>query len=153
MSISLTDSGLLMPDGQIIPTGGDRSPSYAIAETSTNRSLTYSTSWTDHLSVTFTVNQVCAIRCIGVFGPSYESGVVIGTARFQLDSGSTSPDCTVAYQADNNKATGPHGLSAGFNNVSTGSHTVKLQVRNLGSSSTWILNYWGDPDRLIVDYI
>lgn len=152
MAISLTDDGLTLSDGTTLSSATFNTDKIVQAETGTNRSLGGDSGWVDHLSVTFTVTESCAIRCIATFGPSYESGPVTGQARFILDNTTTSPECHVAKQLSINKATGPHGMTSGFNAVNPGSHTVKLQVRNYTGSTTWILNYWGDSDRLIVGY-
>lgn len=152
MSISLTDDGLVFPDGTVLSTANFSTDKIIQTETSTNRSLAGDSGWVDHLILTFTVTETCSIRCIATFGPSYETGAVTGQARFILDDNFTSPECHVAKQLSTNKATGPHGFTSGFNIISIGSHTVKLQVRNYTASTNWILNYNGDPDRFLVGY-
>lgn len=152
MTISLTDDGLTFADGTTLSSATFTTDKIDQVETSTNRSLSGDSGWVDHLSVTFTVSETCSVRCIGTFGPSYESGPVTGHARFILDDTTASPECCVAKQLSVNKATGPHGFTSGFSSVSPGSHTIKLQVRNYTASSNWVLNFHGDPDRLIVGY-
>jgi hypothetical protein len=151
MAISLTDAGLTFPDGTVLTSGNFPSDKADSASTTTNRTLSGDSGWVDHLSVTFTTSTTTSVRAMAIFGPSYESGACVGMARFDLDGSQTEP-VLVAIQFNSNKATGPHGTTAGFNNVSAGSHTLKLQTRNQGGGTTWILNYHGDPDRLIVGY-
>ena len=100
------------------------------------------TTWHDHLSVTFTTTVAGTIFCFGDLGSGYENGTVYGECSFLLDGSTRS---TVFFGCKN---IGAYSAGAGsgtrtFLNVSAGSHTVKLQLRNSGSA-TWKSPYYGE---------
>ncbi|NDB61721.1 hypothetical protein EB001_25260, partial [bacterium] len=125
------------------------------ATTSTDRSLGVSASWTDHLSVTFTTTKVGPIYAGAVFAMTYESGFVQGEAQFVLSGAAskTSQYMAVAQQSDQNRARGAHNTTWMFGNCPAGTYTLTLQVRNNGSGSTWILNYYSAFDTLYTSYM
>jgi hypothetical protein len=125
------------------------------ATTSTDRSLGYSTSWTNHLSVTFTTTKRGPIYAGTVLAMSYESAAVQGEAQFVLSGAAskTSQFMAVAQQSDANRARGAHSMTWMFGDCPAGSYTLTLQVRNNGSGSTWILNYFLGFDTLYTSYM
>ena len=125
------------------------------ATTSSDRSLGYSTSWTDHLSVTFTTTKAGPIYAGMVLAMTYESSAVQGEAQFVLSGAAskTSQYIAVAQQSDGNKARGAHSMTWMFGNCPAGSYTLTLQVRNNGSGSTWILNNYLGFDTLYTSYM
>ena len=125
------------------------------ATTSGDRSLGYSTSWTNHLSVTFTTTKTGPVYAGMVLAMTYESAAVQGEAQFYLTGPSnfTSQYMAVAQQSDANRARGAHSMTWMFGNVPAGSYTLYLQVRNNGSGSTWILNNYLGFDTLYCSYM
>lgn len=125
------------------------------ATTSSDRSLGYSTSWTDHLSVTFTATKAGPIYAGMVLAMTYESAAVQGEAQFVLSGAAskTSQYMAVAQQSDANRARGAHSMTWLFGNCPAGSYTLTLQVRNNGSGSTWILNNYLGFDTLYCSYM
>ena len=125
------------------------------ATTSSDRSLGYSTSWTDHLSVTFTTTKAGPIYAGMVLAMTYESAAVQGEAQFVLSGAAskTSQYMAVAQQSDANRARGAHSMTWMFGNCPAGSYTLTLQVRNNGSGSTWILNNYLGFDTLYTSYM
>lgn len=123
--------------------------------TSTDRSLSNSTSWTDHLTIAFTTTKIAPVYVSAVFAMSYEAGAVAGEARAVLIGPSTYTGnvFAVAQQSDNNRARGAHSFTYMFGNVAVGSYTAYLQVRNNGAAATtWILNYYLGFDSFSVNY-
>ena len=128
--------------------GADTEYSIAHAMTSTYRTIVGVSSWTDHLSVTFTTTRVQTLQCIAQFSHGYESGQVMLAGRFNLDGSSTSTELQVFKQGHGiNMSHGAHNLHGFFTNVSAGSHTVTIQVRNSTSSTTAIMNYFDDANN------
>jgi len=125
------------------------------ATTSADRSLGVSASWTDHLSVTFTTTKAGPIYAGAVFAMSYESGTVVGEGQLVLSGAAskTSQYMSIAQQSDQNRARGAHSMTWMFGNCPAGSYTLTLQVRNNGSGSTWILNYYQGFDTLYTSYM
>lgn len=125
------------------------------ATTSTDRSLGVSASWTDHLSVTFTTTKTGPIYAGAVLAMSYESGTVVGEGQLVLSGAAskTSQYMSIAQQSDQNRARGAHSMTWLFGNCPAGSYTLTLQVRNNGSGSTWILNYYQGFDTLYTSYM
>ena len=125
------------------------------ATTSTDRSLGYSTSWTNHLSVAFTTTKRGPIYCGMVLAMTYESAAVQGEAQFVLTGAAskTSQYMAVAQQSDQNRARGAHSMTWLFGDCPAGSYTLYLQVRNNGSGSTWILNNFLGFDTLYCSYM
>lgn len=151
--------------GQSVLSDGDGSFSYgtitvaeyqaARASTTTNRTITGVSSFVDHLSVTFTTTQVCTVLCNVDLAHGYENGQVMLHGRFDLDGTSQTNEAQLFTQGiGSNKAFGAHNMFEVFENVSAGSHTVKLQVKNY-VSSTAILNYMDDGnagDNMVILY-
>ena len=70
------------------------------------------------------------------------------TLVFNLDGSSTSTELQVFKQGHGiNMSHGAHNLHGFFTNVSAGSHTVTIQVRNSTSSTTAIMNYFDDANN------
>lgn len=129
-------------------TGIDEGYSVAHASTSTNRTLAGDSGFVDHLSVTFTTTKVQTLQCIAQFSHGYESGQVMLAGRFDLDGSSQSTELQVFKQGHGlNMSHGSHNLHGFFTNVSAGSHTVTIQVRNSTSSTTAIMNYFDDANN------
>jgi len=129
-------------------TGIDEGYSIAHASTSSNRTITGVSSWTDHLSVTFTTTKVQTLQCIAQFSHGYENGQVMLAGRFDLDGSSQSTELQVFKQGvSSNMSFGSHNLHGFFTNVSAGSHTIKIQVRNSVSGTTAIMNYFDDANN------
>ena len=128
--------------------GAETEYSIAHAMTSTNRTITGVSSWTDHLSVTFTTTKVQTLQCIGQFSHGYENGQVMLAGRFNLDGSSTTTELQVFKQGHCiNISHGAHNLHGFFTNVSACSHTVTIQVRNSVSGTTAIMNYFDDANN------
>jgi hypothetical protein len=139
---------------------------YKVATNNTTASATYNgtqSSYTDHITQAITITQTCAVICNADFQHSYESGSVNMAGRFTLtpSSGSdlsTNPQQFALYGIGDNRAFGSHNLYGAFQNVPAGSWTVKLQIRNDGSSgSSGILNYFRggtgtEGDRIYILY-
>ena len=116
--------------------GAETEYSIAHAMTSTNRTITGVSSWTDHLSVTFTTTKVQTLQCIGQFSHGYENGQVMLAGRFNLDGSSTTTELQVFKQGHGiNFSHGAHNLHGFFTNVSAGSHTVYVN-RTVGSTDS-----------------
>ena len=128
--------------------GAETEYSIAHAMTSTNRTITGVSSWTDHLSVTFTTTKVQTLQCIGQFSHGYENGQVMLAGRFNLDGSSTTTELQVFKQGHGiNFSHGAHNLHGFITYVSAGSHTVTIQVRNSVSGTTAIMNYFDDANN------
>jgi len=97
--------------------------------------------WVDHLSMTFTTNRVCNCLFIYSSSSSYESGTVQGFARLILDGTQIGYNSAVAKQSASNSA-GSGTCIWDKQNVSAGSHTITVQIRNTQGGSTWITPYW-----------
>ena len=113
--------------------------------TTTNRTLTGDSGWVDHLEVTFTTTQTSTLQCFGQFSHGYESGTVYTSGRFELDGTSYTESLQIFKVGhSSNHSFGAHNMIGFFPNVSAGSHTIKLQVRNSSSGTTAIMNYFDD---------
>lgn len=122
------------------------------AITSTNRSVGYSTSYQDHLSVNITLSKPGPVCVSALFANFYESGAVYGQAYIFISSGNSSYEYDVGQQGTANMGMGSHSLMHIFGNIPAGTYTVYLRVRNIGSGSTWILNNFIGNDGLYVMY-
>ena len=128
--------------------GIDEEYSIAHASTTTNRTVTRVSSFIDHLSVTFTTTKVQTIQCIAQFAHGYENGAVALAGRFDLDGSSQSTELQVFKQGQGAfMSYGAHNLHGFFTNVSAGSHTITIQVKNYGASTTAIMNYFDDASN------
>jgi hypothetical protein len=113
--------------------------------TTTNRTLTGDSGWVDHLEVTFTTTQTSTLQCFGQFSHGYESGIVCTSGRFELDGASYTESLQIFKVGhSSNHSFGAHNMIGFFPNVSAGSHTIKLQVRNSVAGTTAIMNYFDD---------
>ena len=112
-------------------------------EVTSTVTLTNSTSWTDHITLNFTTTRVGPVICTMNFGSGYESNLVYGEGRFLLDDTTATSVFMGGVQTTSNRAVGGSGTRV-FSDVSAGSHTIKVQIRNNGSSSTWKTPYYGD---------
>jgi hypothetical protein len=129
-----------------LPSSSVREYQQVSASTTTDRSLVGDSGWVDHLSVTFTTNQSCTVLCFANFAHAREDGPVNTAARFILDNSATTDEMQIFKQGFGaSYSFGAHSSYGFFNNVSAGSHTIKLQARNSASGSTGILNHWGQP--------
>ena len=129
-------------------TGIDEGYSIATASTSTNRTIDGVSSFVDHLTVTFTTTKVQTIQCLGQFSHGYENGQVMLAGRFDLDGSSQSTELQVFKQGvSSNMSFGSHNIIGFFTNVSAGSHTIKLQLKNSVSGTTAITNYFDDANN------
>lgn len=135
--VTLTNSGII--------SGFDTEYSIAHSSTTTNRSLVGDSGWVDHLEVTFTTTKISTLQCFGQFSHGYESGYVFTSGRFELD-GTSSTESLQIFKVghSSNHSFGAHNMIGFFPNVSAGSHTIKLQVRNSGAGTTAIMNYFDD---------
>lgn len=104
-------------------------------------SLSGDSGWVDHLSMDFTVGKTCNAMFMYSNSSSYESGPVQGFARLILDGTMIGYNSCVAKQSTANAA-GPGTVFWDKQNISAGSHTVKVQIRNTQSGTTWITPYW-----------
>jgi hypothetical protein len=146
--------------------------------TATNRTVTYSATWTQHLqTANFTTTAKNNIFSNVILGHGYEAGVVrvqtqmriynsagtdltsttLGDSDHQTYGGFTS-GVTNYYEAfkqghSTNHAMGNHAVFHIFPSVPAGTYNIRFFVRNLGGSSTAIFNNWlGQEDRLTVWY-
>lgn len=111
------------------------------AQRTSQQSLSGDSGWQDHLSMTFTVGKQCNALFLYSSSSSFESGVVQGFARILVDGNMIGANSCVAKQSTANAA-GAGTVFWELQNISAGSHTVKVQVRNTQSGSTWITPYW-----------
>tara|TARA_B100001142_G_scaffold141701_1_gene142938 strand:+ start:43 stop:579 length:537 start_codon:yes stop_codon:yes gene_type:complete len=126
-------------------TGFDTEYSIAHTSTTTNRSLVGDSGWVDHLEVTFTTTKTSTLQCFGQFSHGYESGTVHTSGRFELDGTSYTESLQIFKVGhSSNHSFGAHNMIGFLPNVSAGSHTIKLQVRNSSSGTTAIMNYFDD---------
>ena len=119
---------------------------YNIAEdlTTTNRTLNGDSGWVTHLSVTITVSETSTVLCTANFAHGYEAGSVNTGGRFGLDGVTfTRPTQIFVQGHSSNHSFGAHSMFNAFTNVSAGSHTITLQVRNYTPSTTAIMNNFG----------
>ena len=112
----------------------------------TAHSLAGDSGWQDHLSMTFTVGKQCNALFIYSNSSSFESGPVQGFARILLDGTMIGYNSCVAKQSTANAA-GSGTVFWDRQNISAGSHTVKVQLRNTQSSSTWVTPYFSIDDQ------
>lgn len=153
MAVTLTNTGITYSDGTSTTTAPSQvKEKFSSVSTSTNRSVGYSTSWVDHLSFSFTTTRTDMITFTAHFSTSYESGPVQPFVYIYLSDGTSSPsDFKFAMQFDINRAIACHGFHWTVQRPA-GTRTAYLRVRNIGSGSTWIANYWGGQDRFNARY-
>ena len=129
-----------------LPTGLVKEYNQITDSTTTDRTLVGDSGWVDHLSVTFTSTQTCTLLCFANFAHGREDGPVNVGARFILDNSTTTPEIQIFKVGFSSSFSfGAHSAHGMFSNISAGSHTIKLQVRNSSSGSTAVMNYWGQP--------
>ena len=129
-------------------TGIGEGYSIAHAKTTTNRSITGVSSWIDHLAVTFTTTKVQTLQCIAQFSHGWENGEVMLAGRFDLDGSTQTTDLQVFKQGHGSHFShGSHNLHGFFTNVSAGSHTVTIQVKNYQSGTEAKMNYFDNADN------
>ena len=151
-NVTLGDSGdtFTIPSGGTITnngtaTGFDTEYSIEHTSTTTNRTLSGDSGWVDHLEVTFTTTKTSTLQCFGQFSHGYENGTVHTSGRFELDGTSYTESLQIFKVGhSSNHSFGAHNMIGFFPNVSAGSHTIKLQVRNSSSGTTAIMNYFDD---------
>jgi hypothetical protein len=129
-------------------TGTGEGYSIAHAKTTTNRSITGVSSWIDHLAVTFTTTKVQTLQCIAQFSHGWENGEVMLAGRFDLDGSTQTTDLQVFKQGHGSHFShGSHNLHGFFTNVSAGSHTVTIQVKNYQAGTEAKMNYFDNADN------
>jgi len=131
---------------------GARSRATASAQTTTNRTITYSTNWTAHQSISITTANIDNVRMSFTAASGYESGNV--QAEFRFKCGSVYSDTMSLWnQFSSNKGYGSHGGVWEFSNISVGVVACEVQVRNIGSGSSIIMNNWDtEADTFMVNY-
>tara|TARA_A100000172_G_C2976781_1_gene87944 strand:+ start:35 stop:487 length:453 start_codon:yes stop_codon:yes gene_type:complete len=128
-------------------------------ETTSDRSLSgRTTSWTSHVTVTFTSTVLGPVLADAMCSAMYESGAVNMQCRLNLEtSGGTnyySQLYTAGMQMANNYAQMSSGaMSWVFENVAAGTHVLRAQYRNMGNSSTGILSYWDQGGQDAYDQV
>jgi hypothetical protein len=137
-----------------LPSSSVREYQLVEAGTTSNRSLVGDSGWVTHLTVTFTTNQACTVFCHAGFAHGFEEGAVYTHGRFRLDSSATTSELQVFKVGFNiNYSFGSHNLHGFFTNVSAGSHTIDLQVRNYGPGTEARMNNFDNfnaGDRMFV---
>ena len=128
----------------------------AHTKTTTNRTLAgASSSWVTHLTLTFTVSTTSAILCFAPMSHGYEYYDDFLHGRFELDATTGTPEVQLFKQGNfGNYAYGAHNAVGFFANVSSGSHTVRFQLKNYGGGTS-ITNYHdtgGAGDNIFVLY-
>jgi len=129
------------------------------AETSTDRSLSgRTTSWTTHVSVTFTSTTKGPVLGEAFINSLYESGAVNFHCRLNLEvAGGTnyySERFTAGVQMANNYAQMSSGaMSTTFQDVPAGTHVLRAQFRNMGNSSTAIMSYFDQGGQSSFDQV
>jgi hypothetical protein len=111
------------------------------AHRTSQQSLVGDSGWQDHLSMDFTVGRTCNAMFLYSSSSSFESGPAQGFARLILDGTMIGFNSCVAKQSTANAA-GSGTVFWDRQNISVGSHTIKIQVRNTQGGSTWITPYW-----------
>lgn len=96
--------------------------------------------WVDHLSVTFTVGVASRIMMVFCESCTYESGAVTAFGRFLVDGNKVGYNFMLGKQSTANSGAAGSGLW--YADVSAGSHTVMVQVRNSAGGTTWYTPYW-----------
>lgn len=128
--------------------GAETEYSIAHAKTTVNRSITGVSSWIDHLAVTFTTTKVQTLQCIAQFSHGWENGEVMLAGRFDLDGSTQSTELQVFKQGHGyHFSHGSHNLHGFFTNVSAGSHTVTIQVKNYQAGTEAKMNYFDNADN------
>tara|TARA_B100001248_G_scaffold143423_1_gene107697 strand:- start:472 stop:924 length:453 start_codon:yes stop_codon:yes gene_type:complete len=127
--------------------------------TTSNRSLSGSTtSWTSHVTVTITSTIKGPVTVHGYMAGGYESGAVNLQARVNIEqTGGTnyySDAMTVGIQMNSNRLQHSSGaMSWTFPDIVAGTHVCRLQLRNMGSSSTFIASYFSPGGTETLDHI
>jgi len=115
----------------------------AAATTNSTRTLNGDSGWVTHLSVSFTTAVIGPVHCNFNAIHAYEAGAVNLLGRFLLDSSSASYEMQLVKQGfSSNMSFGAHTAFGTFNDVSAGSHSVALQLRNYVAGTTGIMCYF-----------
>jgi hypothetical protein len=112
----------------------------AVAARTSPQSLSGDSGWVDHVSVTFTTSVACRILIIFCESCTFESGAVEGFGRFLFDGTKIGYNFCLGKQSTANS--GAAGSATWAHDVSAGTHTVKVQVRNSIGGTTWQTPYW-----------
>jgi hypothetical protein len=96
--------------------------------------------WNDFFSFTFSVTYACRIMVLGFWGCSWESGASQDYERFLIDGNKIGWNSCIGRQTTANTCAG--GSSHAYADVSAGTHTLLMQVRNSVGGTTWQTNYW-----------
>ena len=137
----------------------DQDMKTAMNSTASNRSLSgQTTSWTTHLSVTITSTIKGPVTIHGYLAGGYESGAVNLQARCNIEqSGGTnyySDAMSAGIQMNSNRLQHSSGaMSWTFPNIVAGTHTVRLQLRNMGSGSQFTANYFSPGGQETYDHV
>jgi hypothetical protein len=113
---------------------------YTANSNGTNRTLTGDSGWVSHMSGTFSPSKISNVLVTATFSMTFESGAVQTVCRLLIDGVDYGGFCCSKQSTANSgaSASGTWQLP----NVTAGSHTYDLQVRNTQGSTTCILNYW-----------
>lgn len=112
----------------------------ATAARTSSHGLGGDSGWVDHLSVSFTTGVACRIAMVFCESCTYESGAVTGFGRFLVDGSKVGYNFMLGKQSTANSGAAGSGLW--YADVSAGSHTVMVQVRNSAGGTTWYTPYW-----------
>jgi hypothetical protein len=139
-------------DGSAL-TGVSETRATASVQTTTNRTISYSTAWTTHQTQTVTLGGVGDVRMSFVAASGFEQGNVQAEFRFKCGS-DLSPTMSLWNQFSANKGHGSHGGVWEFTSIAAGSTVCELQVRDVGTGSSYIImNYWDtEADTFMVNY-
>jgi len=127
--------------------------------TTTDRSLSgRTTSWTTHMSVTFTSTTKGPVLGDVHISAMYESGAVNMQCRLNLEiAGGTnyySEHYTAGVQMANNYAQMSSGaMQWSWQDIPAGTHVLRAQFRNMGNSSTAVLNYFDQGGENAIDQV
>jgi len=127
--------------------------------TTTDRSLSgRTTSWTSHVTVTIVSTVKGPVTVHGYIAGGYESGAVNLQARVNIEqAGGTnyySDAMTAGIQMNSNRMQHSSGaMSWTFPDIAAGTHVVRLQLRNMGQSSTFISTYFSPGSQETYDHV
>ena len=128
-------------------------------ETTSDRSLSgRTTSWTTHVTVTFTSTTKGPVLADAMCSAMYESGAVNLQCRLNLEVSGGSNYYSQLYTAGVQMANNYAQMSSGsmnwtFQDVPAGTHILRAQYRNMGNSSTAILSYFDQGGENALDQV